>query len=699
MFRYVLNSDALQADHWKVYPCEVTPFSTIEKWYAEGRYMPYTEVDPTLLVNLLCNVKANVHPWIRLNRVIRDIPEVSIIAGNSNTNLRQQICSSLEKLGESCKCIRCREVRDWPEACENLRVRVRPYRSSGGWEFFITVEGNDRGLGGGAEQRLGKKARKLTKKEKAEVKKGGTLVRPEKDGGARASSAAGGFFQVAKDLFRCGVEAVVGSSGDDQQHTARRTNDGGRGGGSQHPHGSKPRPKAATSRTPAIKKNSANTAPVAVELGVSAVPDSETLFDTPKFQYLGKEYAFHQYHAAEDYLTSKTAARADDETADNGRLYGLLRLRLNDDPAACSGTFPELNYSALIRELHVYGGVKPVYRENRQRGTSDSGSVVGSVVGSVAAEGEDEEPGEDSLNPYDCKAAEEVLPRTSSGAGREEQEQASSGRWREPRSYYERKKFILPPATSETPSSNEDRPQHGGIGKLLMYVAERIALAHNWPKISVIAGVGVRNYYRNLGYEQRGEGRYLLKNLKDLDLLFDGHLRKMSLCSTAEVVPPAEVVSESGGICDGVAAVNSKCAPRYPFEMRSSASYVMPPELTPLRGRLPVRHFEVRYVDWQREGPKALDNAGGALVGNNLLQNTVSSVTKTVSGVLDRLGNRVVGRAWGKNWGNRGRRRADVGSSVGRDEIELETGAGKRLLLMAGGAALAGIVAVKMMRR
>lgn len=30
MFSYVLGSRDLQADQWKIYPCEVTPFSTIE---------------------------------------------------------------------------------------------------------------------------------------------------------------------------------------------------------------------------------------------------------------------------------------------------------------------------------------------------------------------------------------------------------------------------------------------------------------------------------------------------------------------------------------------------------------------------------------------------------------------------------------------------------------------------------------------
>jgi histone acetyltransferase (RNA polymerase elongator complex component) len=56
---------------WKIYPCETTPWTVIKKWYDEGKYIPYDE--PTLL-KLLIRVKAKVHPWIRLNRVIRDIP-------------------------------------------------------------------------------------------------------------------------------------------------------------------------------------------------------------------------------------------------------------------------------------------------------------------------------------------------------------------------------------------------------------------------------------------------------------------------------------------------------------------------------------------------------------------------------------------------------------------------------------------------
>nr|CAG4645391.1 EOG090X02DF [Lynceus sp. MCZ IZ 141354] len=54
--------------------------------------------------------------------------------------------------------------------------------------------------------------------------------------------------------------------------------------------------------------------------------------------------------------------------------------------------------------------------------------------------------------------------------------------------------------------------QHQGFGTLLMEEAERIAREeHGSHKISVISGVGTRNYYRKLGYSL--DGPYMSKNL------------------------------------------------------------------------------------------------------------------------------------------------------------------------------------------
>ena len=53
--------------------------------------------------------------------------------------------------------------------------------------------------------------------------------------------------------------------------------------------------------------------------------------------------------------------------------------------------------------------------------------------------------------------------------------------------------------------------QHIGIGKKLMQEAERISKENGFKKLAVISGVGVREYYRNLGYKL--EGPYMIKKL------------------------------------------------------------------------------------------------------------------------------------------------------------------------------------------
>jgi len=56
-----------------------------------------------------------------------------------------------------------------------------------------------------------------------------------------------------------------------------------------------------------------------------------------------------------------------------------------------------------------------------------------------------------------------------------------------------------------------DQSQHIGLGRSLMQKAEKIAHEAGYKKITVISGVGVREYYRKLGYEL--EGTYMVKCL------------------------------------------------------------------------------------------------------------------------------------------------------------------------------------------
>ncbi|OWZ15349.1 Elongator complex protein [Phytophthora megakarya] len=260
MFEYVLHSPDLQADQWKIYPCEITPWTVIKKWYDEGSYVPYAE---DKLIELLMDVKTQVHPWIRLNRVIRDIPSQYILGGMDEPNLRQVINNKMIARGTPCKCIRCREVKTDDVAIASAECVIREYEANEGDEYFIS-------------------------------------------------------------------------------------------------------------------------------------------FETP----------------------------------DRSKICGFARLRLSQTPGG--GVFPELEGAALIRELHVYGQL-------------------------VAA-------------------------------------------------LSKKKKAASAPATD----AESSHAQHTGFGTQLMMKAEEIARSHGYKKMAVIAGVGVRNFYRRLGFEVEGDGELMIKHLDEL---------------------------------------------------------------------------------------------------------------------------------------------------------------------------------------
>ena len=96
MFMDVLSHPDLQADQWKIYPCSVVPWSKFEKMYQSGEYTPYSDED---LLELILKVNPMIHPWIRVNRVIRDIPMGYISGGCSVPNMREILDKKMREQG------------------------------------------------------------------------------------------------------------------------------------------------------------------------------------------------------------------------------------------------------------------------------------------------------------------------------------------------------------------------------------------------------------------------------------------------------------------------------------------------------------------------------------------------------------------------------------------------------------------------
>ncbi len=64
---------------------------------------------------------------------------------------------------------------------------------------------------------------------------------------------------------------------------------------------------------------------------------------------------------------------------------------------------------------------------------------------------------------------------------------------------------------SEVGTSGKPSAQHLGLGKRLLAIAEMTAARHGYAQMAIISGIGVRDYYRQRGYELRGS--YMMKAL------------------------------------------------------------------------------------------------------------------------------------------------------------------------------------------
>jgi elongator complex protein 3 len=124
-----------QPDTIKLYPCVVVESAELSGWWRDGRYRPY---DDETLIELLIAIKQLVPPYVRIERVIRDIPSTSIQAGCLVTNLREEVHRRLRTRGLRCRCIRCRQVREDVDGAFQL-IR-RAYKASGGTEVFLSFE-------------------------------------------------------------------------------------------------------------------------------------------------------------------------------------------------------------------------------------------------------------------------------------------------------------------------------------------------------------------------------------------------------------------------------------------------------------------------------------------------------------------------------------------------------------------------------
>jgi elongator complex protein 3 len=122
-------------DELKIYPTSIIPNTYLEELYNRGEYEPYSKGQ---LLEYFVNTLPNTPRFVRLTRIIRDIPSDEIVAGNMASNFRQIAEGKIEELGLEIEDIRSREIKGEEITWDDIEEEVVKYDTSVSIEYFVS---------------------------------------------------------------------------------------------------------------------------------------------------------------------------------------------------------------------------------------------------------------------------------------------------------------------------------------------------------------------------------------------------------------------------------------------------------------------------------------------------------------------------------------------------------------------------------
>jgi elongator complex protein 3 len=144
LFNSLFTDPNYRPDMLKIYPCLVIKGTELYNWWKKGKYIPYST---DKLVELIATAKKDLPPYVRIQRIMRDIPAYLIEAGCKSSNLRQLIQEKLDSMNGKCNCIRCREYGISQRKCnvdvhsfDDIQLYRLDYEASQGNEIFLSYE-------------------------------------------------------------------------------------------------------------------------------------------------------------------------------------------------------------------------------------------------------------------------------------------------------------------------------------------------------------------------------------------------------------------------------------------------------------------------------------------------------------------------------------------------------------------------------
>ncbi len=137
MFEKLFSDLRFQPDMLKIYPLVILKSAGLYKIWKEGKIKPYSD---SQLREILIKIKKKIPPYVRIIRVIRDIPKEYIVSGSKISNMRQELLNDQKKNKWKCRCIRCREIREEALDFKKLKMKKIIYPVLSGREVFLSWE-------------------------------------------------------------------------------------------------------------------------------------------------------------------------------------------------------------------------------------------------------------------------------------------------------------------------------------------------------------------------------------------------------------------------------------------------------------------------------------------------------------------------------------------------------------------------------
>lgn len=146
VFKELFRNPDYRPDMLKIYPTLVVEGTKLYQLYKEGKYIPYSQQKVT---ELIAKVKSEIPPYVRIQRIQRDIPMDLIVDGVKNSNLRQIVKKYMKQNDLECHCIRCREEGfyalergSFKKSVDFAHIQFQSfqYEASEGQEFFLSYE-------------------------------------------------------------------------------------------------------------------------------------------------------------------------------------------------------------------------------------------------------------------------------------------------------------------------------------------------------------------------------------------------------------------------------------------------------------------------------------------------------------------------------------------------------------------------------